>query len=364
MGGWAGRAGRFAVSGRLRHHKSSLFYALLMTSSPWVLLASYSAAIVAASLLGGWLPSVVRMTHTRTQLFMSAVAGLMLGIALYHLLPHGLLQLQRGAAPQAAIERAVWWMMAGMIAMLLLLRSFRFHQHDFSTEAHARHGDHPDVRSDSDSAAPHALSWLGIALGLGLHTLLDGVALGASIASGFLHSDAAAGAAAAVAGDAVNSATASAAVVDGATAAANSAVNGGADSAMHGAAGLAGLGVFLAILLHKPLDALSITSLMKSGGWSARWRMAVNAGFALLCPLGALLFFLGVNQSGVEQAYAVGAALAFAAGVFLCIALGDLLPEVHFHRHDRVKLTLAFLLGIALAYALRHFEPAFLHPPP
>ena len=281
-----------------------------MTSSPWLLLSIYSAAIVAASLLGGWLPGRVHMTHTRTQLIMSLVAGLMLGIALYHLLPHGVLQLREGADEgTAAIERAVWWMMLGMIAMLLLLRLFRFHQHDFSAEERIHHD------------GPHALSWLGIALGLGLHALIEGAALGASIASGFLPRHAG------------------------------------------GAVGFAGLGVFLAILLHKPLDALSITSLMKTGGWAPRSRWVANACFALLCPLGALLFFLGVNQPGVApvQAQAVGAALAFAAGVFLCISLGDLLPEVHFHSHDRVKLTLALLLGIGIAYGLRYLEPSFLH---
>jgi zinc and cadmium transporter len=42
-----------------------------------------------------------------------------------------------------------------------------------------------------------------------------------------------------------------------------------------------------------------------------------------------------------------GAALAFSAGTFLFIALSDLLPEVQFHRHDRVPLLLALVLGVA-----------------
>jgi len=58
----------------------------------------------------------------------------------------------------------------------------------------------------------------------------------------------------------------------------------------------------------------------------------------------------------------VGSALAFSAGVFLCISLGDLLPEVHFHSHDRFKLTFSFLVGIGLAYGLRFLEPGVLHP--
>ena len=51
------------------------------------------------------------------------------------------------------------------------------------------------------------------------------------------------------------------------------------------------------------------------------------------------------------------ASLAFAAGAFISIALGDLLPEVQFHSHHRLRLTLLFLLGVALAFALGWLEP-------
>jgi len=58
----------------------------------------------------------------------------------------------------------------------------------------------------------------------------------------------------------------------------------------------------------------------------------------------------------VAEGPALGYGLAFAVGVFLCISLSDLLPEVHFHRHDRGKLLLALLTGVALAYALYFVE--------
>ena len=263
-----------------------------MAAEPFYILGLYSVAIAAASLLGGWLPSLVTMTHTRTQVAMSFVAGLMLGVAVYHLLPHAIVQI---GGPEA-VNTAMWWMMAGLILMLLLLRSFHFHQHD-----HGHAG---------------SLSWLGMAIGLGLHTLIDGIAPGASIKAEWL-----------------------------------------ADSGTT----LVGLGVLLAILLHKPLDALSITTLMKADGWSVRSRTITNVCFALLCPLGALLFFLGVGQLGDERELVVGCALAFAAGVFLCISLSDLLPEVHFHSHDKGKLTLSFLLGIGLALAIGLLEPDVSH---
>lgn len=277
-----------------------------MNASPALLLIFYCLAIALSSLIGGFLPGWVNMTHTRTQTIMSFVAGLMLGVAFYHLLPHSIASLD---APNA-IDVAVWWMMIGLVVMLLLLRMFHFHQHEFAVTDDAHHGhDHAEVPA-------HPLGWVGVALGLGLHTFIDGVALGAAMQG---------------------------------------------ERAGDGGSGVLGLGVFLAILLHKPLDALSITSLMQAGGWSRAWRRGANLVFALMCPLGALLFYFGIDLLAAADGYVVGIALAFAGGAFVCIALSDLLPEVHFHSHDRTRLTLAFVSGIVLAYGLGYLEPVSVH---
>jgi len=286
-----------------------------MTASPTLLLVLYCLAIAGFSLVGGLLPNWVKMTHTRTQVIMSFVSGLMLGVAFYHLLPHSVALV--GGDHGADIS--VWWLMIGLIAMLLLLRLFHFHQHDFSGEEeqlhdHHYHGhDHGHDHGRAQQTPVNSMSWVGIALGLALHTLIDGVALGA--------------------------------VMQGAGA----------------GAGAIGMGVFLAILLHKPLDAMSITTIMQAGGWSQGTRATANIVFAMMCPLGALLFYFGVNLLADAQHHVVAAALAFSAGAFICIALSDLLPEVHFHSHDRVKLTIAFLLGIILAYSIGVVEPVGIH---
>jgi len=276
-----------------------------MTASPALLLVLYCLAIAGFSLLGGLLPALVRLTHTGTQTVMSLVSGLMLGVAFYHLLPHSV-AMQGGPG---GTDNAVQWLMAGLIAMLLLLRLFHFHQHDFSRE-HGHHRDHGHPHGRD--VAVHSLSWVGIALGLALHTLVDGIALGAAMRGS------------------------------------------------EGAEGWIGLGVFLAIALHKPLDAMSIVTVMESGGWGAGARRTANLLFALMCPLGALLFYFGVELLA-DSGPVTAAALAFSAGAFICIALSDLLPEVHFHSHDRFRLTLAFLLGIAIAYLIGSVEPAGLH---
>ena len=61
-----------------------------MTLSPTLLLVLYCTAIAGFSLVGGLLPNWVKMTHTRTQVAMSLVSGLMLGVAFFHLLPHSM----------------------------------------------------------------------------------------------------------------------------------------------------------------------------------------------------------------------------------------------------------------------------------
>ena len=179
--------------------------------------------------------------------------------------------------------------------MVLMLRFFHFHQHDFSEGDDNIHAHH-----DHGASAVHPLSWLGIALGLGLHSLTEGIALGGSLRVGLSH---------------------------------------------EGVGGLAGFGVFLAILSHKPLDAFSITGTMQAAGLNRRLRMLAIMIFALICPVVAFLTFWGVGLLGESGPHVMGCGLAFAAGAFLCISLSDLLPEVHFHSHDRVKLMLSFLAG-------------------
>jgi zinc and cadmium transporter len=72
---------------------------------------------------------------------------------------------------------------------------------------------------------------------------------------------------------------------------------------------------------------------------------------------------LGIQQLVETQHLVLGGALGFAAGVFLCIALADILPEVHFHTHDRLKLSVVLLAGVALAYAIGFVEPGHEHGP-
>ncbi|MGZ0172825.1 MAG: ZIP family metal transporter [Planctomycetales bacterium] len=306
--------------------------------TPDVLLTIYCCLIVLASLAGGWLPSMFRLSHLRMQLLMSLVGGMMIGVACLHLLPQAISQLNNPAWLSGSL-------LTGVLCMLFLLRFGHVHHHGEAASSHAEcdhipvvihsddcshsHNHDHDVAHDHDhdaasdsagsvTAAPsrHRLSWVGLFLGLALHTLFDGVALGASVVS-----------------EAGNSTAASLT--------------------------LFGLGTFLAVALHKPLDAMSITSVMSAGGWAPRSLALINGGFALACPAGALIFWFGMSALD-SSTHVVGCALAFSAGAFLCIALTDLIPEVLNHQHDRVKLSFVLILGSILAIGIE-FLPGHNH---
>jgi zinc and cadmium transporter len=302
-------------------------------------LVTYCILVALASAFGGALPGLVRFTHRRIQLTLSLVSGVMLGVAMLHLLPQALELVPK--------QMALSGCLCGLLLMFFLIRMFHFHQHDLGLEedeppaatesapgdvggkpqageSHREAGDLVQLTVGSHSlprpqlcdgghhhvhcqAHPGKLdfSWAGLCFGLAVHTILDGIALAAAC------------------------------------------------QAEHPEVNLlAGLGTFLAIVLHKPLDALSITSLMAAKGWPVSQQFLVNLVFATMCPLGALVFAFSIDQWLAWREVALGLALAVSAGVFLCISLGDLLPELHFHSHDRFRLSLMLLLGVAIALAI------------
>ncbi|WP_397571011.1 ZIP family metal transporter [Schlesneria sp. T3-172] len=315
-----------------------------LASSPLLLLAVYCGLIAVSSLCGGMVPLLIRMTHTRMQILVSAVGGFMLGVGIFHQLPHAVSAISSEDGHDSfALDWCMGWLMFGLLLTFFMLRMFHFHSHGPVEEDSPHDHDHDhDCGHDHHHAHSHAhdhshghshehshgagepatlkgASWIGILLGLSLHTLLDGVALAANVKADALHFQ-------------------------------------GSTTFV-----LLGLGTFLGVALHKPLDSMSITSLMAAGGWSRRAMQMVNLVYALMCPLGAFLFYFGIQAYSGVQENVVAAALAMSAGVFICISLSDLLPEVQFHSHDRLKLSAWLLLGVATAWGIGFLEPPHSH---
>lgn len=292
------------------------------------LLAVYCLAIIAASIAGGLIPLLIRLTHTRLQLAISLTAGFMFGVAVLHMVPHAI------ETPGVTASNAMLWLLVGFLFMFFIERFFSFHTHEVAElddggavltsaedlpehdhDAHTCHHDHAHPHGMAGSTPGNKLSWTGAAIGMTLHSVIAGVAL-----------------ASAVAAEAHGTGT-------------------------HATTALAGLAVFLVIVLHKPLDALTVITLTASAGFAKPTRHLINGLFALAVPLGVVLFGLGLSQTALaESGTLVGHALAFSAGTFLCIALSDLLPELHFHSHDRGKLSAALIVGVALAFVMATAE--------
>lgn len=270
-----------------------------LVSSPTSILVAYCLLAFLAALAGGVLPNFLKLTHTRLQIAISFVAGLMLGLALLGLLPHAIAEIHSAAAANR-------WLLGGFLVMFFLQRFLPFHHHDIADGSLAAPCGHTHSLAERSA---RGLTWMGLAIGLSLHSLFDGIAMATAVAT-----------------DA------------------------------HGAAGAAlSLGTALAVILHKPFGALAIITLMSAKGATLKSQRLVNLAFALVTPLGALLFYLGAETWAHENPIWLGYALAFCAGSFLCIACADLLPELQFHRHDRLKLSLALLAGLAVALAITHF---------
>src|SRR5438034_9688331 len=96
------------------------------------LLAVYCGLILLASLVGGWLPLMVRLTHTRVQVATSFVGGLMLGVGVLHLVPHAWEQFRSG-------DLTMRWLLGGILTMFFVQRYLHFHPPDAPNERPATH---------------------------------------------------------------------------------------------------------------------------------------------------------------------------------------------------------------------------------
>lgn len=204
-----------------------------------------------------------KKNHPFLHFFISFGAGIMLGAAFLHLLPD---------AFKLSGASAGFWVLGGFL-LLFFLESFSF-SHPCEDEGH----DH------------HSLGWVAT-LGLSLHNLVNGVALG----------------------------------------------SGSRIAAV-------GWVVFFATVAHKAPEFFSLSSILLAGkrAWGRVWAMVLFV--SLMIPAGAFLSSFLLSESSQE---ALGCALGFSCGTFIHLAVVDLAPEMRRHQ-NRLAHFGAFLLGIAL----------------
>lgn len=275
-------------------------------------LALYTLAILAGALVGGSLPLLGRIG--RSDLGLSFSAGVMLGAAFLHMLPE---------AVEEAGAKATPFVMVGFLLLYLLERFVLIHvcaepgpnaRLSASVEGaiHVNPGgaahvhEHPhagDLHLEDGTGCDVHTMGLAAFVGMSLHTLVDGFALGAASVDARL-----------------------------------------------------GLLVFLAILAHKIPNSFSLSAILRAEGYSRGRALAMNAAFALMVPVGAGLYVLLRQVARIESFTAY--ALAASAGTFLHLSLSDILPDLHRRGGSKWRLSGALLVGIAVMWGLRTLHHA------
>ncbi len=271
-----------------------------MTTSTAILLACVLTGL--ASVLGGFVPLVWRPSHRWMQVLLSLIAGVMAGVAALDLLPHAIEGMQAAGehgrhhghahdhAGHGGAYAAMLWAVGGFLGMYLLERFVCFHHHEQGSDGcgHAGHG--------------HTMSWVGAMSGLTIHALIAGFGLGAA-------------------------------------------------TMLEGSEQLAwpGLALLVAIALHKPFDGLAIVTLMHRDGRTATAGWVATIGYACVTPIGIGIAW--IFGGGAELEAWAAPAVAVTAGLLLCVALSDILPELQHHTHDRMLLSGALVVGLLVAVA-------------
>jgi zinc transporter ZupT len=205
------------------------------------------AAVAAAGDLAG--AAVATATHrrgdTRLRYFVAAGAGFMLAAAFVRMLPEA-----------AHMDHAFLFVLLGYFGVHLFEHTVAPHFH-FGEEVH------------HEALLRPSAGYLAV-LGLGVHTLFDGVA----IAAGFMITPS------------------------------------------------LGILLFLAVLVHKLPEGFTVASIMLASGHSRARALGAAALLGLLTILGAV-------ATAFVAEHHVGYALALSAGVTLYVAASDLIPEVN-----------------------------------
>lgn len=219
-----------------------------------------AASLFAVSLGGALLPLHRRWSERGLHAFVAVAAGVFLGTVFLHLLPHLAGSHGSAEAPGSARGLAPW--AAALTGLLLLFAVERVWL--------------PSSGGPSESD-PHRALWLATWVGLGVHSLAEGIALPAILEDPAVRTQ-----------------------------------------------------LLLSIFVHKATEAFSLATVMRLAHLGGTKSALFLAAFALISPFGILLGGeLSQSFGGLDRILT-----GFACGTFLYVAACDLLPEV-FHDGDR-----------------------------
>jgi len=247
---------------------------------PQTLIFVFAAIMFFAVAAFGYVPLTLELSSDRLKQLTAIGAGVLIGSAFLIIIPEALEIFEAHEEEEAHIEPStIGLTILGGFVLMLLLEIFGL--------PHAVHHD-----EDKD------LLGLSATIGLLVHALVDGIAVGASVSS----------------------------------------------------SNETGLIVFVAIMLHKGPAAFGLSSFLKHikvTESKSKWYLFA---FALASPIMAILTFFVLKDSAFATVDNIGLALLFSAGTFIYVATVDVLPEVHSHDHDHDPPVWFVILGIIFVF--------------
>ncbi len=241
-------------------------------------------AIIAggAGLIGVWLMARHEAwARTHTSELITFASGLLVSGSLLHLLPR--------AAGMAGMTTAMGWALAAFVVLYVSENHFLPHPHARMEEDCGHHHAH----------SPQGYGWTAV-VGLGLHSVLDGVAVGA----------------------------------------------GFSESTLTG-------GVIVALVVsHKLPVGIASMGVLYHGGADRAQAVRASVSVALVTPLAVVVSYAMLQNASTSL---IGSLVAAAGGSFLYVGAADLLPEGQASAPG--KNTLAFILGLAVMVTLLLLVP-------
>ncbi len=113
------------------------------------------------------------------------------------------------------------------------------------------------------------------------------------------------------------------------------------------ASAVLGIIAALAVIVHELPEGAFTYGLLIANGQAARKSLFIGWAVALATPIGTVLTFVLLKGMGPGI---IGLMLAFSAGTFIYVGTADLLPQIH--RRPNLRLLLVMLTGVAFVVAL------------
>lgn len=253
---------------------------VLPATPSFPVIALYAALTGGGMMAGVWLMRRYEVWAVRhSGRLIAFAAGLLVAGALLHFVDR--------AAQLAGTRVALAWVLVSFLVL-------------YVAEAHVVPHSHERARPDDDaSAAPRRALGPMVVGGLGLHSVVDGVSVGAGFS------------------------------VDP----------------------LVGWVAVVLVVAHKLPEGIASMSALYASGASGRKAAATTTILALITPAAVLASFLFLKGVGPRT---LGALLALTAGAFLYVGAADLLPEGQ--ARGRVGNTLLFIAGVAAMVGVKALE--------